>query len=343
MDRIAQVPQAERDALFREATVQLKWRNVRIVEKDYWVCWTLDQLFRIPGVSDHLVFKGGTSLSKVHGIIERFSEDIDVSLDPAKLGFAEILARDLSPSQLDKQWGRLSQACSEFAEREILPALQAASARIRELADAPGHGWRFQRDRKGFPELLFDYPKSDRTPPAGYITKDVKIELGSLTDQMPAGTHTVSPYLARGLPELATKASCALKVLEVERTFWEKATLLHNEYHRPVKEGSELAERLSRHYYDLALLSATPAGRNALQKLDWLDRVREHKKRFFRNSWSASYDTARPGQFKLLPPAHRLEDFRRDYRKMDEMFFTTQPDFDGLLSTLAQLEKALNG
>ncbi|MDI1338001.1 MAG: nucleotidyl transferase AbiEii/AbiGii toxin family protein [Lacunisphaera sp.] len=157
MDRIAQAPQAERDALFREATVQLKWRNVRIVEKDYWVCWTLDQLFRIPGVSDHLVFKGGTSLSKVHGIIERFSEDIDVSLDPTKLGFAEILARDLSPSQLDKQWGRLGQACSEFAEREILPALQAASARIRELADAPGHGWRFQRDRKGFPELLFDY------------------------------------------------------------------------------------------------------------------------------------------------------------------------------------------
>jgi hypothetical protein len=339
VQRIAQVPQSERDALFREATRLLGWRNVRIVEKDFWVCWTLDHLFRISGVREHLVFKGGTSLSKVHQLIERFSEDIDLCVDPAKLGFGETLEREQSRTQLGKQWKILAEACFNYANSAILPALQAAAKEVPALGSDDTHGWRIEPDRQGFPLLLFRYPASETSRDFGYIGPEVKIEIGSLTDQLPVGEHTVAPYVGQALPELKAARSGALTVLEVERTFWEKATILHNEYFRPPTSGT--AERISRHFYDLAMLANSPAGQRALAKTEWLERVIEHKQRFFKTGWS-SFETARRGTFRLLPSDARRKVLHADYERMDEMFFAERPSFDAILETLGKLEQALN-
>ena len=76
----------ERELFFREASSEL---NIpfSIIEKDFWVVWTLARLFSIAELKNNLTFKGGTSLSKVYGLIERFSEDIDVSIEKDFLGF----------------------------------------------------------------------------------------------------------------------------------------------------------------------------------------------------------------------------------------------------------------
>ena len=339
MDRIAQASNTERDAIFREATRLLGWRNVRIVEKDFWVCWTLDRLFKITEARDHLVFKGGTSLSKVHKLIERFSEDVDLSVEPLKLGFDEVFKMTLSRTQLEKQSEKLARACYDFAEAEILKALRAASKTLPSLERDSTHGWRIEADRQGFPILLFRYPASETGRDFGYIGPEVKIEMGSLTDQLPLGRHTVTPYVAQALPELKTPSSCAVTVLEVERTFWEKATILHNEYFRPATRGT--AERMSRHFYDLAMLANSPAGQRALLETEWLERVIEHKLRFFRSSWS-SYETARRGTFHLVPNEERRKALKSDFDRMEEMFFRERPKFEDILETLERLERTLN-
>ena len=85
MDKFANEPE-HRDEAFGQAAAELGFAKA-IVEKDFWVCWSLQHLFALPSFGDHLIFKGGTSLSKAYDVIHRFSEDVDLSLDRAQLGF----------------------------------------------------------------------------------------------------------------------------------------------------------------------------------------------------------------------------------------------------------------
>jgi hypothetical protein len=187
--------------------------------------------------------------------------------------------------------------------------------------------------------LLFRHPTEERGHESRYIAPEVKIEIGSLTDQRPVGEHVVAPYLAEALAELAGTKSTSIVVLEVERTFWEKATILHNEFFRPADRPT--AERMSRHFYDLAMLAGSEAGQRAMRQTEWLDRVVRHKQRFFKTGWS-SFETARRGSFRLLPPENRHAALRSDYERMEEMFFNRQPAFDMIISVLGNLEQRLN-
>ncbi|MFB3906734.1 MAG: nucleotidyl transferase AbiEii/AbiGii toxin family protein, partial [Acidobacteriota bacterium] len=150
---------------------------------------------------------------------------------------------------------------------------------------------------------------------------------------------TVQPYAAEEFPNLFTEPVCSVVALDVERTFWEKATILHEEAHRP--PDNVLPPRYSRHYYDLALLAASPVKKRAFGQLDLLSRVIQHKKFFFRRSWS-NYDAARPGTFRLLPASERIAELKRDYNKMTVMIFGEPPAFDSLLESLGKLEAEIN-
>jgi hypothetical protein len=130
-----------------------------------------------------------------------------------------------------------------------------------------------------------------------------------------------------------------VKVLEAERTFWEKATILHAEYYRP--EDSITADRVSRHYYDLHQLAISQVAENALNRLDLLDRVVQHKSVFFKLG-RANYEEARTGHIHLLPSATRLASLRVDYEKMKDMFFGDQPSMEKILETLENLEAIIN-
>jgi hypothetical protein len=127
--------------------------------------------------------------------------------------------------------------------------------------------------------------------------------------------------------------------LELERTFWEKATILHAEYHRPVETPTP--DRFSRHYADTAALAKHPIADIAIGLHELRDRVVAWKGQFFGSRW-ANYDDARSGSFRLVPPEGRVSVLRRDYQSMRDMYLTEPPDFDEVMNTLADLEERIN-
>ena len=311
-----------------------------IVEKDFWVCWMLQQIFQSSPAGAHLVFKGGTSLSKVFGAIKRFSEDIDLSIAPEILGWKESELDDApTPTQRRKRLEKLEAACIAKVQEDFQQALEK---RIRAaLGKKPDDGkWlSYQLDViSKSPVLLFNYPSA--LPSAGgYIQPFVKVEFGSLTDQRPTGVHVVKPMLAEVIEASFNDFQVKVVTLEVERTFWEKATILHAEHHRPADQP--IRERFARHYADVAALWEHPSRAAALARLDLLERVVKHKSRFFASSW-ANYETAKPGSLKLLPPTHREADLEQDYDRMQTMFLAKPPSFSAVLRVLGEAERKIN-
>lgn len=340
MSTFAKLPIAERAAFVREAAVRLDVMPV-IVEKDFWVCWMLRQIFKSPQVGTQLVFKGGTSLSKVFGAIQRFSEDIDLSVAPTLLGWEESqLDNAPSPTQRRKRLEKLEAACAAKVEGDFLRELEKVVGAVMGPKSGSGSWLRYQLDAASkSPVLLFDYP-SALPSGGGYIQPFVKVEFGSLTDQRPTGVHIVKPMLAKEVPADFEDFQAEVVALELERTFWEKATILHAEYYCPASQP--IRERFARHYADVAALWQHPARTKALARLDLLERVVKHKGRFFASSW-ANYETAKPGSMKLRPSRHREAELAQDYARMEAMFLEKPPSFSEVLRVLREAEREING
>jgi hypothetical protein len=326
------LPADQRRLYFEQAAAR---RNVSavILEKDFWVSWLLGILFQSPFAAS-LVFKGGTSLSKVFGVIERFSEDIDLSLAPE---FLQLPAAGTSRNQANKWMERAEAACSNAVQTQIAPVLEAAVSNV--LGKSKSAWFEFQVDtHTNSPVLLFHYPSSQ---PEGfaYLRRSVKLEFGSLTDQQPVGKHSIRPWLADVLPDAFSDWSCDVVALEVERSFWEKATILHSEYHRPADRPTP--DRFSRHYADTAAMAKHPVARKAVDRHDLCERVVQWKSQFFGSSW-ANYAAAKPGSFRLVPPPERQGELRLDYQAMRDMYLSEPAAFDDVLGSLSELERHIN-
>ena len=326
------LPSEERRLYIEQAAIKSNISPV-VLEKDFWVCWLLGILFKSE-FADSLIFKGGTSLSKVFKAIQRFSEDIDLSLSPSFLNLPETGA---SRNQSNKWMEKAEAACGVAVNDLIRPVLETA---VQEVLGKRNLGWfEFLRDyHTKSPILLFHYPSSQ---PAGfaYLTRSVKLEFGSLTDQQPIGRHKISPWLADVFPNAFLDWQCEVVALAIERTFWEKATILHTEYHRPNEKPTP--DRFSRHYADTADLAKHPIAINALSQHSLRDQVTKWKSQFFGNSW-ANYDKAKPGTFHLVPPLLRMASLKRDYQSMRDMYLDEPASFDDILSSLEDLEKRIN-
>jgi hypothetical protein len=167
----------------------------------------------------------------------------------------------------------------------------------------------------------------------------VKIEMGARSDHWPYETKSVTPYVAELFPQGFKQAACDVKVLAAERTFWEKATILHSEFHRPVEKPTPV--RLSRHYCDFYELIRKGVAQRAVEQIELLNRVAQHKSLFFKSSW-AKYGEAAKGTLKILPPEHRIALLQSDYANMREMFFGEPPKFDSILTLLKKWEQEFN-
>ncbi len=306
-----------------------------ILEKDYWVCRTLGILFALPKLGPHLIFKGGTSLSKVYRIIDRFSEDIDVSFHREFLGFTDAV-HDPEAAQSKKETERrlraLQQACIDRVREDLLPALRIAL----EAELGSDDRWSLEIDPGDPQTILFHYPKAG-TASVIYIPERVCIELGARSDHWPSENHSIQSYLGESLRQSIGNA--AVRVLAAERTFWEKATLLHAECHRPPE--SPMPQRYARHFHDLARLAQSPIADRALDGSELRQRVVEHKSIYFRSGW-AHYDLATPGSFRLVPDEFRLPGLERDHASMEPMFFNSPPPISEVLETLRHLENRIN-
>jgi hypothetical protein len=191
--------------------------------------------------------------------------------------------------------------------------------------------------------LLFYYPASlDQADYAGlsYLGWRVKLELGARGDAWPMERRDIQPYAAEEFPDFFEVPSCAVNVLALRRTFWEKATILHAEHHRPADQPTP--RYLSRHYYDLAMLADEECGQDAAKDIDLLIQVANHKSLYFRSAW-AHYETARRSTLRLSPNPHRLADLRKDFKEMAPMIFDDPaPAFEDIIKRIAELEQLIN-
>lgn len=331
-------PQKRRQELIEEAATR---RNVDpvIMEKDFWVCWLLSLLFADKDVAPHLVFKGGTSLSKVFGVIDRFSEDVDLSVSPDFVG-ADVKAYEAATSrnQREKAGLAIQGQCAKIVQGTIQPRLEH---KIAESLGARNEGtWlTYELDPQSqSPNLYFHYPSAG-SKPLPYIRPAVLLEMGSITDQQPTGKHKVTPWIAEIIPDAFRDWTCQLTALEIPRTFWEKGTILHSEFHRPAKDP--MPARYARHYYDFTRMASHPESRSFMADKAMARRVADWKAKFFPRTWG-KYETAAHGTFQLVPPEGRLAALEDDYKKMGPLFVKEAPTFKKLLDDLAELEKKLN-
>jgi hypothetical protein len=344
MDDVARLPIADRADLFVAAARQ-RGLTVEIIEKDFWVCWTLKRVFTLPNPPAGLLFKGGTSLSKVFGVIERFSEDVDLSFDRAGLGFGgeSDPLNALTGKKRKHGLEALTETCQRVIRERLLPELVAAFTDA--LGGPPSAAWGLElaEDDPDAQTLLFRYPAGSRSRPAdapAYIRPVVRLEIGARSDHWPAVEATVASYAAAEFPGAFKEAGCKVRVLAAERTFWEKATVLHMWHHAPADK--KFRDRQSRHYYDVVRLYQHELGKAALKDTELLLNVARHKEVFFPAAW-ARYADAKPGTLRLVPPEARLPELEQDYRKMREMIFGEPPAFEHLLEVLRQIERGING
>ncbi|HPO11928.1 MAG TPA: nucleotidyl transferase AbiEii/AbiGii toxin family protein [Candidatus Hydrogenedentes bacterium] len=332
MPEFLRLPIAEQRDILNSMSAQMEL-SPQVLHKDVWVCWVLRELFA-SDTGVHMAFKGGTSLSKVFQAIHRFSEDVDVTLD----------YRDLSPDpKIDIFSLRTSKnAKKRFSEKlkvqvrnhvhgVLYPAL---SNSFSEVTDGVG---RTELSDDG-EKLWFHYPS---VPDAGigYMGDWILVEFGGRNAIEPNGPHHIAPLIAEWLPELEFPEGRVM-VLSPERTFWEKATLIHVECNR---QRLNDPNRVSRHLYDLVMLSRGEIGKRALKDRLLLANVIRHKSVFFDASY-AHYDECLAGRFRLVPEEPLLSDMRRDYASMQSagMFYAEVPSFDDLMEELRVLEFSIN-
>jgi len=335
MDSFAKKPAAERREIFQEAASRRDVLPI-VIEKDFWVCWTLKRLFTAPQLAPYITFKGGTSLSKSYGLIERFSEDIDLTISHEASPLNEVkdpMEGDISGKERGRRIEALKGTAQRFVGETILGCL---TAQMTEALDR-GDDWQLllDPDDPDRQTILFCYPQT-ATETAGYVKPTIKLEFGARGGTEPQNETPIRPYVSEEFPSLFPEASCSPVTLSVTRSFWEKATILHALCH-----GSKMKDRMSRHYYDTFMMDERGVTEKALTDTALLDLVVQNKTYFFRDP-RASYDTAKIGTLRLVPEGETLQALKKDYKAMEEMFMANFPSFDEILERLIILEQKIN-
>ncbi len=351
MDAFANRPPRDRADVFLASADRRGIERAAIIEKDFWVCWILRRIFA-DVFADHvaagdpvdapIVFKGGTSLSKVYAAIGRFSEDIDLTVNRHYLGFSGTQG-DPAAQQSKTKAAALLDTISE-AGRQYVGGPLADSLRQHIAASLAGDvGWELEPDTDDPATLIFRYPRVLAPEEYdNYLSPAVRLECGARGDVWPSALRTLRAYAAADFPHVFARADVAVNVLEAERTFWEKATILHEIAHRAAATPSVLpARRQSRHYYDLAQLADQPSGGNALARIDLLHEVAHHKATFFPRK-AAHFELATPGTLRLIPSSDAIGQLHEDYMSMRSMFFADPPPFDAVINRLRLLESTIN-
>ena len=310
------------------------------VEKDLWVCVVLDAIFNgLPDEHPRLLFKGGTSLSKVFGLIDRFSEDIDLVVYRDDLGFEgdrdPTAAQSLSNKQRTALFKTLTHECSSYILGDFRAALTTA---ISQAAD----GCRVVADTDDPQTLLVEYPTLYPSGDTGYVAPSVKIETGARSALDPNQTSGITAFIDDELHDWSLDVG-NITVLSPRRTYWEKLLILHGAHcgYRDEQRLPEDRNRISRHYYDAAMITASNTGASALSDLKLLDAVRSHNLIAFKQAWKR-FEQAKPGSVRLVPQPGLREAIERDYAAMQNMILGDAPEFEWINATLQEAEAAVN-
>lgn len=337
--RFLELPEEDRVEVFETTATRLD-TPPQYVEKDFWVCLVLDVLFNgLPTGHPKLLFKGGTSLSKVHGLIDRFSEDIDVTVFRTDLKFSnetDPASAGLSTSKRNKLLKRLKREAAEYVHGELRVDLSAAIA-----STVPDFELRVESDDINKPTLLFDYPILITPDRSAYVQPRVKIESGARSALDPNSSGTVQPFVVEDLDDDWDLSVPNITTIAVERTFWDKVMILHGLRYDSDERGllPKRGNPTSRHYYDLAMLASTEAGTRALTDRKLMEDVKRHAEIMFGDK---RLDGAQPGGFRLVPTGALRTRLDEDYTFTRGMMLGDRPAFDDVMAKIAALEARLN-
>lgn len=311
-------------------------RPAHLLEKDIWVVWVLSAIYE-SDLASKLTFKGGTSLSKVYRIIDRFSEDVDLTYDIRELA-ADLLKQGNpipdSASQEKKISSAVRHRLPDWIEATVMPVIAAALQKSRLGASLTLAG-------KDKDKLILAYP-AVRTG-TGYSAPTILLEFGARATGEP---HYVQPVACDIAPEIEEVAFPVAKplVMAAERTFWEKATAAHVY----CLQGRLRGERYSRHWYDLAAIAKTSYFAAACADQALAQAVAEHKSVFFIEKDATGnkidYFAAVRGQLQLIPAGESLVVLEKDYAAMleDGLLPLNQPSFSEIIEQCRIIQDEAN-
>lgn len=311
-------------------------RPAHLIEKDIWVVWALGAIYKSK-VANKLTFKGGTSLSKVYRIINRFSEDIDLTYDIREL--VPDLLREGNPiphttSQEKKISIEVRKRLPEWIQSSIAPVLEKALLESELEAKLTLEGNESEK-------LIIRYPALKSG--TGYAPATILLEFGARATGEPNKVHEVRCDIEAEIADIVFPTARPL-VMAAERTFWEKATAAHVY----CLQGRLRGDRFSRHWYDLAAIAKSACYEAALNDRELGQQVAKHKTMFFSekdsNGNKINYQRAVQGEMHLIPESKSLDALHRDYAAMleDGLLSDHQPAFSELIESCRAIEARIN-
>lgn len=329
MDKWFAIP----DSTKRNAYIQIAEKTGMApfaVEKDWWVVQALTVIFEME-IANHLVFKGGTSLSKAWNLIERFSEDIDLAIDRRFFGFEGALSK--------RQIEKLRAVSNDYMVNVFYPELQK---RFQEKGITKIN-WDIEKTDN--PEedpvkIYLYYPEVIESP--GYLEPRIQIEISCRSLREPFTTKTFRSLIDEGYPEMEfAQQSIEVQTVNPERTFLEKIFLLHEEFHRPIDKIR--VTRLSRHLYDVYHLSKTEYAEKAINDKELYETIVAHRHKFTRVG-GVNYNEHNPQTINPMPIPEVIEAWKEDYKVMLEqmIYEENKPSFDDIITELTALKEKIN-
>ena len=306
-----------------------------LLEKDLWVVWSLRHLYTGP-YANHLVFKGGTSLSKAYRVIRRFSEDVDLTYDIRAIAGDLVGGADTplptSRSQ-EKKWSKEIRArLAAWVAAEIVPRL---------THDLEQHGLP-ATVRSEHEKVFIDY--TPLITGTGYVAPAVMLEFGARSTGEPSEPRTIHCDAAEHLQSVEFPVATP-QVMRPERTFWEKATAIHVFCVQGEFRGGD---RFARHWHDVTRLDAAGLADAAIADKPLARAVAEHKSAFFAEKNTQGevidYHAAVAGGLQLVPDDSALAKLAADYQHMvdDGLFLDDAEPFEALLERCRAIQQKAN-
>lgn len=333
MLKFAKADKESRAEVFVNAGTELDI-NPAIVEKDFWVCYVLDYLFHRSKWKNAFVFKGGTSLSKAYKAIERFSEDVDLIMDWRLIDYTDDQAwEERSKTQQDKYGKQMVKDAANFLKDVFRPELQEGLR--SELGESISVEMD-EGDKDGCTvNVYYEHAFQD-----SYLRPEIRLEIGPLAEWTPSHERIIESFVAEIYPIAFDTTHTAVTTVDAERTFWEKALILHKTAYSCEEKGIPL--RYARHYYDLYCLDKAGLKDSAFEQIDLLERDVIFKSKFY-YAKNARYDMAKPGTILLVPRSDEaIEILADDYENMRLMIYGEAPEFNEIIDRLREIESEIN-
>jgi len=294
------------------------------IEKDWWVMVTLRALFSCE-CANHIVFKGGTSLSKSWNLIERFSEDIDIAIDRKFFGFEGELKKKQINNLRRASCGYISSKLKNELDNKLKEAgIRDYSVSVEETADTTKDPQTIEIQYNS----LFNI---------NYLRDKILIEIGARSLIEPNENVQIRSIIAENYPDASFADDfVAIPTVIPQRTFLEKAFLLHEEFQKPLEKIR--VDRMTRHIYDLEKLMDTGYAKEALNDKDLYNAIVEHR-RTLTAMKEVDYDTHVPEKINFIPPVSIMDLWRKDYEKMQAMIYGKSLSFNQLLERIKELNE----